>query len=127
MPARWKSRRRWWIPASVLTILAACFIFVAGASGNLTGSTFEGNDGNLVVNTPGNTDWVNAPNRVIGNDLPTGTGDNSFGQGDKEDDPLVHVGLGSIPNNKADLAQFYVGSEQKAAGIFLYLGWTRAN
>lgn len=40
----------------------------AVSSANLTGSSFEGNDGNLVVNTAGNTDWANAPNRVVGLD-----------------------------------------------------------
>jgi hypothetical protein len=74
-----------------------------------------------------NTDWANAPNRVIGTDLPTGQTDDAFGQGAKEDLVQTTVVNGSIPNNKADLAQFYVGSEQLASGIFLYLGWTRAN
>src|SRR5262245_53632057 len=78
---------------------------------NLTGSTFEGNDGNLVVNTPGNTDWENAPNRVRGDDLTSGKTDNSFGQGTKEDDPAVSVVTGSIPPNKSDLTRFYVASE----------------
>ena len=62
---------------------------------NLSGSTFEGSDGNLTVNTPGNTDWVNAPNRVRGDDLASGKNDNSFGQGTKEDDPAVSVVTGS--------------------------------
>ena len=69
----------------------------------MTGSTFEGNDGNLVVNTAGNHDWVNAPNLSFGQDKPTGTGDNSFGQGTKEDNGNVTVVGGSIPNSKADL------------------------
>ena len=81
------------------------------ASANLAGSTFEGNDGNLVVNTAGNTDWVNAPNRVRGDDLASGNGDNSFGQGTKEDDPNVTVVTGSIPPNKSDLTRFYVANE----------------
>jgi Prealbumin-like fold domain len=98
----------------------------AGADAVLPNSTFEGNDGNLVVNTPGNTDWINAPHRSIGTDLPTGTGDNSFGQGAKEDNVNTTVVSGSIPNSKADLASFYVANEQAANGdIFLYLGWAR--
>lgn len=111
--------------AAVLLAVAAAFTGPAGA--NLPASTFEGNDGNLVVTTPGNTDWENAPNRHIGTDLPTGTGDNSFGQGAKEDLINTTVVSGSIPNSKADLAQFYVGNEQINGDIFLYLGWTRAN
>jgi hypothetical protein len=121
--------RRAWITGLTLTAFALfAVIFVAASSANLSGSSFEGNDGNLVVNGgAGAKDWANAPNRVIGDDLPTGTGDNAFGQGAKEDLVSTTVVSGSIPNSKADLAQFYVGSEQVAAGIFLYLGWTRAN
>jgi hypothetical protein len=122
-------RRRLWHVFVVLALagIAGVLVFAVGAGANLAGSNFEGNDGNLVHGT-GNTDWDNAPNRAVGTDLPTGTTDNSFGQGDKEDDPNVHVGDGSIPNSKADLAQFYVGSEQRANNhVYLYLGWTRAN
>jgi hypothetical protein len=45
------------VTATVLLTLA----LVSPGLANLTGSTFEGNDGNLVVNTAGNHDWVNAP------------------------------------------------------------------
>jgi hypothetical protein len=94
---------------------------------NLPGSTFEGNDGNLVVNTAGNTDWVNAPNRVRGDDLASGRTDNSFGQGTKEDDANVTVVTGSIPPNKSDLTRFYVASEFASNSNFLYLAWERSN
>jgi len=97
------------------------------ALANLAGSTFESNDGNLIVNTGGNTDWANAPNRVVGIDLPSGTGDNSFGQGTKEDDPNVTVVSGSIPPQKSDLTRFYVGSEFVTGSNFLYLAWERSN
>jgi hypothetical protein len=92
---------------------------------NLTGSAFEGNDGNLIVNTPGNTDWANAPNRVVGLDKESGKGDNSFGQGTKEDNPSVNVVEGSIPPNKNDLTRFYVGSEYASGDNYLYLAWER--
>src|SRR6266508_1037944 len=79
---------RWWLIGTTITAAAVFAVFFAAASGaNLTGSTFEGNDGNLVVNTTGNTDWATAPNRVRGDDLPSGANDNSFGGGTKEDDP----------------------------------------
>ena len=93
---------------------------------NLPGSTFEGNDGNLVVNTAGNTDWANAPNRVVGLDQASGSSDNAFGQGTKEDDPNVTVVTGSIPPNKNDLTRFYIGSEFANGSNFLYLAWERA-
>ena len=97
------------------------------ASANLPGSTFEGNDGNLTVNTAGNTDWINAPNRVRGDDLASGTNDNSFGQGTKEDDPNVSVVTGSIPPQKSDLTRFYVANEFTGGSNFLYLAWERSN
>ncbi len=127
---RFRSRRtrRLWNVGITLTALAAfAVVFVSGSSANLSGSTFEGNDGNLVVNTPGNTDWVNAPNRVRGDDLASGRTDNSFGQGTKEDDPAVSVVTGSIPPQKSDLTRFYVASEFASNSNFLYLAWERSN
>jgi hypothetical protein len=106
--------------AAICALLVAIPVFA-----NLTGSTFEGNDGNLVVDTPGDTDWANAPHRVVGLDLPSGTGDNAFGQGTKEDDPAVKVVTGSIPPNKNDLTRFYVGSEFTSGSNYLYLAWER--
>ena len=113
--------------AAVLLAVAAGFTGTAGA--NLPGSTFEGNDGNFVVNTTGNTDWVNVHGGVTtGVDLATGQTDNSFGNGTKESDVNVTVGTGSIPNSKADLGNFYVASETLANNhVLLYLGWTRVN
>jgi hypothetical protein len=107
----------------------AALVMAAGpaALANLPGSTFEGDDGNLVVTTTGNTDWQNAPNRVRGDDLTSGRTDNSFGQGTKEDDPNVTVVTGSIPPNKSDLTRFYVASEFASNANFLYLAWERSN
>jgi hypothetical protein len=113
------------IPIAVLAIVT---LGLAGAaSANLSGSTFEGNDGNLVVNTAGNTDWANAPARVRGDDLASGSSDNSFGQGTKEDDPNVSVVTGSIPPQKSDLTRFYVASEFANSSNYLYLAWERSN
>ena len=100
---------------------------VTSAVANLPGSTFEGNDGNLVVNTAGNHDWVNAPNLSVGQDLASGTQDNSFGQGAKEDDVNTTVVTGSIPNSKADLARFAVAGETIGGDSYLYLAWSREN
>lgn len=128
-PSTFRSRqlRRSWKSVVVTTILAGlAVVFVAGSSANLVGSSFEGNDGNLIVNTPGNTDWANAPNLVTGIDQPSGTSDDSFGQGTKEDDPNVTVVTGSIPPNKNDLTRFYISSEYSGGNNFLYLGWERA-
>ncbi len=119
---------RWWLIGTTVATAAVFAVFFAAASGaNLTGSTFEGNDGNLVVNTAGNTDWVNAPNRVRGDDLASGKTDNSFGQGTKEDDPNVTVVTGSIPPQKSDLTRFYIANEFTGGNNFLYLAWERSN
>jgi len=118
--------RRPLILASGVALLAAAL--VPNANANLAGSSFEGNDGNMIVNTGGNTDWVNAPNRVRGDDLASGSSDNAFGQGTKEDDPNVSVVTGSIPPQKSDLTRFYVASETAANGkVYLYLAWERSN
>src|SRR6266851_3714341 len=82
-------------------------------SGPLAGSTFAGGDGNLATSPTafGATDWQNVAGLNAGIDLASGTGDNAFGQGTKEDNPNVTVVLGSIPTNKSDLTRFYEASE----------------
>jgi hypothetical protein len=119
-------RRRTWLAfgtAAALTFLA----IPATSFANLAGSTFEGNDGNLVVNTSGNTDWANVAGLNAGIDLASGGGDNSFGQGTKEDDANVSVVSGSIPPQKSDLTRFYEASESISGQTYLYLAWERTN
>src|SRR5713101_6212923 len=101
--------------------------FMPSCVGPLTGSNFEGGDGNLVPNTSGNTDWSNVAGRNVGIDQPSGKDDNSFGQGTKEDDPAVTVVTGSIPPNKSDLLRFYEASQFANTSNFLYLAWERTN
>src|SRR6266581_3499691 len=99
-------------------------------SGPLTGSTFAGGDGNLLTSPTnfGTTDWQNVAGLNEGIDLPSGSGDNAFGQGTKEDNPAVTVVSGSIPPNKSDLTRFYEASEVGSNGHnFLYLAWERSN
>jgi hypothetical protein len=109
-------------------VIAGTALVATSASAQLPGSTFEGNDGNFVPNGANATDWTNVAGRVIGQDLSTGQGDSSFGQGTAENDTTVTAGFGSIPNSKANLASFAVASETAANGhTYLYLGWTRAN
>jgi hypothetical protein len=123
---RRSTRRRWVFIGTGTTLVAALLLIVAAATANLAGSTFEGNDGNLVVNTTGNTDWANVAGRNTGIDKASGSSDNAFGQGTKEDNANATVVTGSIPPNKNDLTRFYEASEQGANGhIYLYLGWER--
>src|SRR5919197_509779 len=116
----------------LLAITATTFavFFVAASSGNLTGSTFESTDGNLVKNT--GTDWCNtvvsnvctstAPNLVKGQDTPPGNNDDSFANGTKQDDAVPSVGDGSIPP-KGDLDRFYIANEFVGGKNFGYLGF----
>jgi hypothetical protein len=119
--------------AAVATVglggLTASHITAAAASPTLTGSTFEGGDGNLTVDntTPGATDWANVAGLNTGIDQNSGMTDNAFGQGTKEDNPAVTVVNGSIPPNKSDLTRFYEASEFANGSNFLYLAWERSN
>src|SRR5262249_28810704 len=104
------------------------------------GSTFESGDGNLAVDTSGLHDW-NSPVETIscGNTIPGGgancgldfdnhnSGDNSLGQGAKEDDVAPSVVTGSIPPSKDDLSRFYVNKERVNNNDYLYLAWERSN
>ncbi len=125
LPTRPRAMRRRLGLAIATTAVLTLALMTPGFA-NLTGSTFEGNDGNLVVDTAGNTDWANAPARVVGIDQPSGGNDNAFGQGTKEDNADATVVTGSIPPNKNDLTRFYVGSEFASNSNFLYLAWERA-
>jgi len=98
-------------------------------SSPLSGSTFAGGDGNLATSptTFGTTDWQNVSGLNPGIDLTSGSGDNSFGQGTKEDNAAVSVVNGSIPPQKSDLTRFYEASEFANGSNFLYLAWERTN
>src|SRR5439155_19070544 len=120
--------RLWWMTGLTLTAFVVfAVVFVSASSANLSGSTFEGGDGNLIANTAGNTDWANVAGLNAGIDLTSGSTDNSFGQGTKEDDAAVSVVNGSIPPNKSDLTRFYEASEFTNGSNFLYLAWERTN
>jgi len=92
------------------------------------GSAFEiDTNANLKVDTTGCIDWLAAGTNTFRsgvlakNDQPTGTGDDSFGQGTAEDNPNPTIVSGSIPPNKSDLKAFCVFTEP----AFLELFWSR--
>jgi Prealbumin-like fold domain len=58
-------------------------------------------------------------------DKPSGSADDSFGNGSKEDTPVPAVVDGSIPPNKSDLLNFGVYLESNANGKFLNVFWHR--
>ena len=114
--------RRWLAVAAILAVLSVSVS--SSALANLAGSNFDASDGNLVLDDE-SQDWVNAPGLSVGIDKPTGTNDNSLGQGTKEDSPVPTVVSGSIPNNKSDLTRFYVANEKVGGKEYLYLAWER--
>jgi len=127
-------KRKVWAVATVCATVGGLLGGFAIAGANLSGSTFEGNDGNIVAN--GGVDWANlvasGGTLSVGTDQPTGQNDNSFTQGSKEDDTNVVIGLGSIPNNKADIGKFGVGTQVPTSGArsghtIMDLAWIRNN
>ena len=115
--------------ATALFVLA----FVSASSGTLAGTTFEGNDGNLVAN--GGTDWANLSPAIscppatpsgCTVDTPSGSSDNSFSSS-KEDDPNVTIVQQSVPPNKNDLVRSYLGTQTISGNVFLYLAWIRTS
>ena len=93
------------------------------------GSAFEIDaNANLIVSTTGCIDWLTGGTGtsfrtgvLAKNDQPTGTGDDSFGQGTAENNPNPTIVSGSIPPNKSDLKAFGVFTEDD----FLELFWSR--
>src|SRR5262245_57658634 len=101
---------------TAIMVLALTMTLAGTASATLSGgSTFESGDGDLAPNTstpPAVHDWnspvetITCPNTIPGSgtncglDLVKNQGDNSLGQGSKEDDPVPTVVNGSIPPSK---------------------------
>jgi len=100
---------------SLLFALGILIVNVQSAGATLPGSTFDASNGTLDA----------AAGMITGGDKPTGSTDDSFGQGTHEDTAVPTVVDGSIPNNKADLKEFYVAVQHSSGKDFLYLGWLR--
>jgi Prealbumin-like fold domain len=145
---RRKTRRGWYAGATLVVAAFFTVFYVVGATadtgtgcdfaptgttascvGPVGDSTFAGGDGNLLTNptTYGTTDWQNVSGLNPGVDLASGSGDNSLGQGTKEDNAAVTVVSGSIPPQKSDLTRFYEASELINNQVYIYLAWERTN
>src|SRR5919204_54816 len=122
IPIRGRGAHRTWLVG--FAVVALVLAMALPGLANLSGSSFDANDGNLVLNDE-TQDWANAPSLQKGLDKPTGQTDDSFGQGTKEDTAVPNVVAGSIPNNKSDLLRFYVSTAKENAKDFLYLAWER--
>jgi hypothetical protein len=120
---------RLWLAALAAVLAALSLAIVASASHpevSLQGSNFEiDTDANLKVDDPApSLDWANVTEARKA-DLASGSGDNSFGQGTKEDTAVPTVVSGSIPPQKSDLLNFGVYLETNPDGRFLNLFWHR--
>jgi hypothetical protein len=130
VPQSPRSRLRGPSPTRIGALATAVVLALAGplvapplAQASLAGSTFDGGDGNLTVDTQGGTDWANVGDVHTGVDPPSGS---SFGGGTVEDDPTASVVTGPVPPDKDDLSRFYVDSELGSnQHTYLYLGWER--
>jgi hypothetical protein len=115
---------------AILALLVGMQVaFASHPEVSLPGSNFEiDTDANLKVDDtadPASLDWANVAEARQA-DKPTGTTDDSFGQGTKEDTAVPTVVDGSIPNNKSDLKNFGVYLETNDDGSrFLNLFWHR--
>jgi uncharacterized repeat protein (TIGR01451 family) len=130
-------RQRRFVLGSVFAAVAlGVLVLAVGSAGaaSIGTSKFEiDTDANLVVNTAGNIDWLAGGTGTAlragvktQNDAPTGSGDDSFGQGTSEDDPVPTPVQGSVPPNKSDLKSFGVFQENiDATHSYLHLFWSR--
>jgi hypothetical protein len=140
-------RRRKRLAIFVPFVAIAALILAIGASAGpiSTAAHFEGDDGNLVVDTPATEmDWNGfspatwtgtAPSRqstkvVSGwdftgiEDAQEATTDSAFAGGTKQDDACANVGTGKAPN-KDDLKRIYIASKTVGTHKYLALAWAR--
>ena len=133
---------RVWALVAIVGALAMAAVLLIGMQAafashpevSLTGSNFEiDSDANLKLDDPApSEDWASVPQgtsadgaEVRQTDKPSGSGDDSFGQGTKEDTRNPTIVDGSIPPNKSDLLTFGVYLETNADGRFLHVFWHR--
>jgi hypothetical protein len=82
---------------------------------------------NLVLDDADCADWASV-SEIRKADSPSGTGDESFGQGTAENDAVPTIVSGSIPPNKSDLKNFGVYKENGLANkTFVAVFWSRIN
>lgn len=121
------------IGALAITALVGGPAFAGHGDVSLADSNFEiDTDANLKVDHAApSADWVsfaqtgaNPPEKRKA-DLPPGSGDDSFGQGSKEDTLVPTVVDGSIPPNKSDLTTFGLYLEETGGDDFLHMFWHR--
>jgi len=128
-PARRYAPRHLLLVGAVVLIAGVTAPFSAFASHpevSLSGSNFEiDTNANLKVDDPApSIDWANVAETRRA-DTASGSTDESFGQGAKEDTAVPSVVDGSIPPNKSDLKFFGLYQEGTTSTGFLNLFWSR--
>ena len=120
--------RRALAATGVVTIIAGVLLSAGAVFAiQLPGSQFEiDTDANLILDAgnPGTLDWATVT-EIRRNDTASGSGDESFGNGTKEDTAVPSIVDGSIPPNKSDLKAFGVYQEGSDQDGFLNLFWSR--
>ncbi len=125
-----RRERRLAAAAAGFALIGTAFVagpaFAAHPTVSLPGSDFEIDvDANLVTDDADPWfDWDEV-DETRQPDLASGSGDDSFGQGSKEDTAVPTVVDGSIPPNKSDLLNFGAYLEETGSGSFLHLFWHR--
>jgi hypothetical protein len=121
--------RRW----SILAALALATVslpqmnaYAGHLEVSLTGSNFEiDTDANLRLDDAApSEDWASV-DEIRRTEEFTGTKDDSFGQGTKENSTSPKIVTGGIPPNKSDLKTFGVYQEGTDSDGYLNLFWTR--
>jgi hypothetical protein len=79
---------------------------------------------NLTVDDANKIDWRTV-DAIVQPDAPSGSGDDSFTEGTKEDTAVPAISTGSIPPNKSDLLTFGVYLEDTGTDKFLHMFWHR--
>ncbi len=109
-----------------LAALAAVMVFtpfvIPTGSQAVINTDFDTEDANLIEDS--DVDWAGVDDERKA-DLASGSGDNSFGNGTKEDTGVPSVVSGSIPPQKSDLKNFGVYFEDTGTNRYLHLFWHR--
>src|SRR6266576_5894442 len=116
--------RRWWVTgATIVAVTAFSIVFVAASGAVLSGTSFEGNDGNMVVDgAAGATDWANiSPITILD---ASGKTDDTIGSS-KEDDPFPEIVTQSAPP-KDDFTSVHLATQVIGSDVFLYQSSIRA-
>ena len=138
-PRNPRTKPRWLLTLAgvgAMTVLVAGVALAGLYQSSLEGSNFEiDTDANQTVDNLTNLasiDWKTSGIGIVPKaDQPSGSGDNSFTQGTKEDTAVPVIESGSIPPNKSDLSYFGIYQEQvPQAGntppkSFVHIFWSR--